>query len=284
MTRRLMRLAVVLLAGVGLIVAPGVPQAGAASTDGWVRAAHFSPDTAGVDVYLTAFSGGTTTLWLSDVGYGDVSPYRRIAAGDYAVSMRPHGASMATPAALSWNVNIAAGDSYTAAAVGMTAALKGVVFQDQLTGGTSAEARVVQASSRAVNATVKTANGTVIGSGVAFGTTTAYAALPSGTQTILATSDSDPSVTATTSLTVAGATLTTLVLLDAKGGGVTLRAIADSAGAVTAPSGSVPAGGGGTAARPTQSFTADLIAIGGGIVLLLGLALGLRRRRVRTSV
>jgi hypothetical protein len=52
---------------VALIGAPALGRVGAAA---FVRGAHFSPDTAGVDVYLTAFSGGTSTLWLSDVGYG----------------------------------------------------------------------------------------------------------------------------------------------------------------------------------------------------------------------
>ena len=47
-----------------------------------VRGAHFSPDTPGVDVYLTSLAGGTSTLWLSGVGYGDVSPYNRLPAGD----------------------------------------------------------------------------------------------------------------------------------------------------------------------------------------------------------
>ena len=71
--------------------------------------ASFAPDTASVDVYLSAFSGGTATLWLSSVGYGDVSGYEPIAAGVYAVSMRPHGAAATTPAVLTWTVDLTAG-------------------------------------------------------------------------------------------------------------------------------------------------------------------------------
>ena len=70
------------LAGVA-VVAPG--PAAAAPTQAYVRGAHFSPDTASVDVYLSAFSGGTSTLWLSSVSYGDVSGYAPIAPGTYAV-------------------------------------------------------------------------------------------------------------------------------------------------------------------------------------------------------
>jgi hypothetical protein len=260
MARRLMRL-----------------TASAAASDGWVRAAHFSPDTAGVDVYLTAFSGGTTTLWLSDVGYGDVSPYRRIASGEYAVSMRPHGVSAATPAALSWNVNVAAGDSYTAAAVGMSAQLKGVVFQDQLTPTTSGLVRVVQASSRAGTASIQSSDGTSIAKNVAFGTVTSYAPLPNGTVTVIATSDTNPSLTTQTQLAVTGDTINTLVLLDAKSAGMTLRTVVDAAGAGNVPSGSVPAGGGGTARRPHQS---GWTLLGVGVLLSTGLILLMWRRRV----
>ena len=34
-----------------------------------VRGAHFSPDTPGVDVYLTSLAGGTSTLWLFGVTF-----------------------------------------------------------------------------------------------------------------------------------------------------------------------------------------------------------------------
>src|ERR1700722_7165513 len=81
-----------------LFVAAPVGPAGAAPTsaEAFVRGAHFSPDTAAVDVYLSAFSGGTSTLWLSDVSYGDGSAYHAMTPGVYAVSMRPHGASSLT--------------------------------------------------------------------------------------------------------------------------------------------------------------------------------------------
>jgi hypothetical protein len=36
-----------------------------------------------VDVYLTSFAGGSTKLALSDVGYGAVSDYSRLAPGQY---------------------------------------------------------------------------------------------------------------------------------------------------------------------------------------------------------
>ena len=47
-------------------------------------------------VALLVGNGGTQRLWLSDVGYGDVSTYRRLTPGLYAVSMRPHNAPSTT--------------------------------------------------------------------------------------------------------------------------------------------------------------------------------------------
>ena len=72
----------------------GVPAVSVAQAPAaMIRGGHFSPNTPGVDVYLTSFAGKKTTLWLSGVGYGDVSAYQRFAPGLYSVSMRPHGAA-----------------------------------------------------------------------------------------------------------------------------------------------------------------------------------------------
>ena len=82
--------AVFVTAAVAFVTPISAANAAPVSSQAYVRGAHFSPDTGAVDVYLTAFSGGTSTLWLSSVTYGDVSNYEPIAAGVYAVSMRPH--------------------------------------------------------------------------------------------------------------------------------------------------------------------------------------------------
>jgi len=94
------------LTGCVVAVALSVSPASAApDTTAMVRGAHFSPDTPSVDVYLTSFSGGTTTLALSYVGYGDVSKYQRLQPGLYTVGMRPAGASPSTPVVFSWKLD-----------------------------------------------------------------------------------------------------------------------------------------------------------------------------------
>jgi hypothetical protein len=277
-----------------LLGTPAVGQAGAAApaaADAFVRGAHFSPDTAGVDVYLTAFSGGTSTLWLSDVGYGDVSPYRQVAAGIYAVSMRPHGAPASQKAVLSWTLNLKAGSAYTAAAVGMSSQIRssqirGVVVADTLNpppAGTGL-VRIIQASSQAGHVSVRATGGPVLTADTGFGSTTSYVSVPTGSWTLKAQSSTKPALSGTLAVAIPSASITSVVLLDARGGGLVLRTVLDAAGTANTPSGSVPAGGGGTAARPHSREAAALswAAFGcAALVLLIGVHSGRRRHIAR---
>lgn len=268
-----------------LIGAPMVTHAGAAAPaakDAFVRGAHFSPDTAGVDVYLTAFSGGTSTLWLSDVGYGDVSPYRQIAAGTYAVSMRPHGAPASQKPVLSWALNLKSGSAYTAAAIGMSKQIRGVVVADTLVPppAGSGLVRIIQASSQAGHVSVRATDGPVLTADAGFGSTTSYVAVPSGSWTLKAQSSTKPALSGTLDIAVRSASITSVVLLDARGGGVVLRTVLDAAGTANMPSGGVPAGGGGTAVRPHSDIDAAVSwAAFSGAALVLLIAVQSRRRR-----
>jgi Domain of unknown function (DUF4397) len=262
-------------AAAGLAMLAILPQASAAPAANsvsvaYVRGAHFSPDTPGVDVYLTSFSGNTTKLWLTNVGYGDVSPYFRVTPGLYVVSMRLHGAAASTPPAFSWDANVQAGSAYTAAAIGHNAALHGIVLRDNLSMPQPGHAmvRVIQAASRAAHATFEAKSGPVVASNVAFGTTTGYTEIPAGTWPIEATSTDTPSVSSSASVSIAPGSVDSLVLLDSKSSGVTLHSVVDASGAAAPPSGAVPAGGGGTA--PRHSLPIGLWTLG-----LLGLALAL---------
>jgi hypothetical protein len=276
--------ALAILLGV-TVLAP--TTASAAGSNAFVRAAHFSPDTGGVDVYLTAFTGGTSTLWLSDVGYGDVSPYLAVAAGNYAVSMRPHGASAATAPVLTWSVTLAAGSNYTAAAVGMTAQLHGIVLPDTTAMPASGRAlvRVVQASSQAGHASVKVSDGTLLTADVAFGAASDYVSVAAGSPAVTADSTTQSSLTSTSQLALASGSVDTVVLLDKAGGGIVLRSVLDAAGAAAVPVGAVPAGGGGTAdfSRSTPSVIATVAARWGlvfiGMTLVGALTLLSRTRR-----
>jgi hypothetical protein len=281
-------LLVVTVGVVGLAVPALMTTAAAAPTaqTAVVRGGHFSPDTPGVDVYLTAFSGGTSTLWLTNVGYGDVSPYGRIAAGLYAVSMRPHGAPASTPPALTWTLDAKPGAAYTAAAVGMNSQLHGIVLHDELTTPKSGAGlvRVIQAASRAPHADIVANGGPVVAKDVAFSTSTDYSTVPAGSWPITAQADSAPSVKATSDVQIASGTVSSIVVLDAKGSGITLRSIVDAAGAQTAPIGPVQAGGGGTAKQSAGPVWLRVVLIVLGVTAAGLTVAGMRRNGRRHPV
>jgi hypothetical protein len=221
----------------------------AASPMAMVRAAHFSPDTPGVDVYLKKFSGGDTNLFVPNATYAGVSPYIQVKAGIYLVTMRPHGAAPSTPALLSWTLNAQAGLVYTIAGVGTGAARHGIVLHDELTqppAGTG-KVRVIQAASRAPKADVSAVNGPSLATNVSFTATTAYTQVPAGDWSLQAHSVHNPSLTTSQTVSIPSGSVTSVLLLDGKQGGLAIRTVLDGASAPVPPSGGVPAGGGGMA-------------------------------------
>ena len=239
--------------GAGLALATGAllgaTPASAQTPDAMVRAAHFSPTTPGVDVYLSPFSG-EGKLWLSAVKYGTVSPYFRLTPGLYTVALRLHGHAATEPPALQWTLDAVGGRAYTVAGVGAGTSVKGVVIHDDLSpphDGTG-RVRVIQAASRAPTLTVTATQGSqVVAKDVAFATTSPYSTVKSGDLSLDATA-TDSSVSTTSTVDVKSATVTSVLVLDAQGSGITIRAIVDSSGTANTPRGPVSAGGGGTAA------------------------------------
>jgi hypothetical protein len=267
---------------VAAIAPAAVADAAPVSAQAYVRGAHFSPDTGAVDVYLTAFSGGTSTLWLSSVNYGDVSSYAPIAAGEYAVSMRAHGAAASSPPVLTWTVDITAGSAYTAAAVGTNNQLRGIVLQDSTTppAAHTGLVRVIQASSQAGHVSVTAQNGPVVVSDIAYGAASGYASVPSGSWNLITQSTTQPALTKDMSVTVGSGTLSSVVVLDQAGGGIVVRDVLDSSGASTIPIGSVSAGGGGTARPAGSNGYAELSVVAFAVAALLMLS-SIQRRRQR---
>lgn len=250
-----MRVLGTLVLATGATLAVSAP-AHAADPGAMIRGAHFSPTTPGVDVYLSSFSGGSSRLWLPSVTYGAVSPYQRITPGLYTVAMRAAGASANTKPVLSWTLNARSGKAYTVAGIGAGASVRGIVIGDDLSSPPAGQGRVrvIQAASRAPVVTVTAKNGPVIARAAAFATTTAYANVPAGRWTLSAVSgDRTAPVSTSAAVSVVSGVNTSVLLLDAKSSGITLRTVQDSSSAATAPVGSVPAGGGGTAGLPRAS-------------------------------
>ena len=128
--------ALVTLASGLLLAAAPTASAGtaapAAGRDGWIRLAHLSPNTPPVDVYLYSFGDPKAKTVLKHVAYGDVSPYMKVASGEYSVAMRAAGAKPGSPPVLSTSVHIAPGAAYTVAGLGPAKALRLAVLHDRL--------------------------------------------------------------------------------------------------------------------------------------------------------
>src|SRR5215467_15477163 len=147
-SRRLIRVLGAALTGALALIALAVPTASAsASSNGYVRLAHFSPNTPAVDVYLYSFGDSSAEVVLHHVAYGDTSPYETLAAGEYTVAMRAAGAAPTTKPALSASLTVEARNSYTVAGLGPESGLRLSVLDDQLTPPDGkALVRVIQAS------------------------------------------------------------------------------------------------------------------------------------------
>lgn len=289
-THRLARLALVFAVALTTSLALA-PVAGAVPTsqDAAIRAAHFSPTTPGVDVYLSPFAGGkgASKLWLSKVSYGMVSGYQPLTPGIYTVSMRPAGAPASSPPVLTWTLDAKPHAAYTVAGVGAGTAVRGVVVKDNLSSPPPGEGRVrvIQAASRAPVAKISASGGHLISPAVHFASVSGYQTLPVGTWRVNAVSTSSPTVETSAPVTVRNGQVTSILVLDARTSGITLRTVLDSASAGVMPSDAVPAGAGGTATTFVGSANhTGLRVIGGlgGLALigLVGVVTLVRRTRI----
>jgi hypothetical protein len=284
--------AMAVLASSWLIAGSPAASAAPAPAQAVIRAAHFSPTTPGVDVYLTPFAGGgTKTAWLSGVSYGAVSGYQSLTPGLYTVAMRLAGASPSTPPALSWVLDAKAGAAYTIAGVGAGSSVRGVVIPDDLSAPPAGDGlvRVIQAASRAPVVSVADASGSVIAPSAQFASVTSYASVAAGSLDIKATSTSDPSITTDSTVDIKSGQITSILLLDGKSGGITLRTLVDSASAGLVPVGAVPAGAGGAAtsyldvadSAPGGRSLALTVGLPLAGLLMLGVGVGVLRRAGR---
>lgn len=243
--KRVVRTACVVLLTTG-VSAVGLPEADAADS-GLLRLAHLSPDTPSVDVYVDSVSTPSDKLVLHGVSYGTISDYQQVAPGTYTVAMRSSGAAADTPPVLSTTVQVSAQNARTVAGVGYFAKLGLEVLTDDLVLPPAGKARlrVITAAATAKALTVSLSGGAPLASALPFAKTTGYVDVPAGRTTLQVTPDG----AAATSLpvTLAAGSVYSVVVLDRKGGGLTVRTVLDAASAHVMPVGGVETGAGGTA-------------------------------------
>ena len=263
-----------------LLTIPAVASASAATTStaatagtGWIRLAHFSPNTPAVDVYLYSFGDASAQIVLHHVAYGDASPYEQVPTGDYTVAMRAAGASATSSPVLSASVDVVAGHAYTVAGLGPESGLRLQVLDDQLTTPSGqALVRIIQASLKQSVVSVSW-GGTTLNGKLAFGSVTSYQTVSPGTASLLVTGSGG---SAKVSIPLAAGTVHTLVVLDGAKG-LQVDDLVDAAGSATDPVGGAATGFGGMAPRAPSSPLPWLAVIGAG--LLLAVAGGRRLRR-----
>ncbi|WP_448640697.1 DUF4397 domain-containing protein [Geodermatophilus sp. URMC 63] len=267
MTRTSRILAVTALAA----AVTGLPMATAsAAQGGLLRLAHLSPDTPAVDVYVDSVADPAAGQVFPGVDYGTVSAYQDVPPGTYAISMRAAGADPDSPPVLSTTVQVTADSARTVAGVGPFADLGLEVLQDDLTPppAGSSRLRVIAAAAAADTLDVAVPGGPALAADLAFADTTGYVDVPAGATSITVTpEDGQPTELP---VQVAAGSVYSVLVLDAPGGGLTVRTALDAASPGVVPVGGVEAGAGGTAPEgPPLPVVA--VAVGGSLAVGAGL-------------
>jgi hypothetical protein len=276
-------LAPLLMAVLGLFtlmsgVMAAAPAASASSGAGWIRLAHLSPNTPPVDVYLYSFGNSHAMIVLHHVSYGTVSPYEKVAAGEYTVAMRAAGASPNSAPVLSTSVHVAPGAAYTVAGMGPAKGLRLQVLRDELTAPPGkSRVRVIQASLKHNKVTIM-AGGQTLAKDLPFGHVTSYVTASPGTWRVHV---EGMGAMGAREVTLAAGSIYTLVVLDSPGNGLEIDPLEDAAGSTAMPQGGADTGLGGTAPSPAPSpvLWAGLVAAGA----LLACAGAFRMRRTRST-
>jgi hypothetical protein len=249
---------VLLCAAVGVLVgALGIPHAAADDAVGLLRIAHLSPDTPAVDVALSPLHAGDGAP-LTDpgpdvatgLGYGDVSAFADVRPGSYAVSLRAAGTGHGTPPVLTARVDVPAGEARTVAVTGLFADLGLESLPDDLSAppAGSARVRVLSAAAGIRSVDVGLEGGPALATALPFGGTGSPVVVPAGSTIVWV--DGAPGSATALPVTWTPGSITTLLVLDAPGGGLTVRVVLDAAGPAVVPTGAVEAGGGGSAGLP----------------------------------
>jgi hypothetical protein len=299
--RRLVLLtaATTLLGSAGAAIAAGSPAAYAATTGapaatgaqaisaaadqgnaGWVRCANLSQGTP-EDVYLYSFGDPGNPTVLMNEGYGGVSSYMQLSAGEYTVAVRPVGAASSSPASITTSFMVSAGTNYTVASLETAAGRRLQVLQDQIAAPNGeALVRVIQASSKQPQVTVSIGADTLARQ-LALGSVTSYQAVQPGTPTV---EFSTPDGHAAQPVTLAAGSVHTIVVLDGTSG-LKIENLTDAAASQVAAKGGAATGLGGTAPGPPAPGLAPWLAtLAAGLLLAVAGGFGLRRSRRTDAV
>lgn len=141
-----------------------------------VRVLHASPDAPAVDVYVDG------AAVLTNVGFGAISSYLEVPAGDHQVQVFAAGADPAVDAAvIDATVPLAAGSASTIAATNSIESIEAQVIADTPSPvGDAAQVRVIHLSADTPPVDIAPDGGDEIIQGLAYPTATEYLTVPAG--------------------------------------------------------------------------------------------------------
>lgn len=259
----------------GPMVATAAPALATGADQGWVRCADLSPGTP-EDVYLYPFGNPSHPTMLMHQGYGSVSEYMPVSAGQYTLAMRPPGASASSPPTVSTSFMVSAGANYTVASIGSASSRRLKVLNDEMASaaGSKALVRVIQASVKQPQVTISVGSD-VLARQLAFGSASSYQSVRPGSPTV---TFSAPGGHTAMAVTLTAGSVHTLVVLDGTSG-LTIDNLTDAAGSMNSPRGGAATGFGGTAPIAGPGLAPWLGTLAGGVLLALAGTVGLRRSR-----
>lgn len=245
-----------------------VPAAAAKAAPGQakVRVAHFSPDASYVDVYMVSLN---RKQLFPNVFYKTVSSYWAVSAGPFTYEVRAAGATPESEPVIQVKGNLAAGKSYTVAAVGRRDQLQGLLLRDDMAPSAPGKAKVrfLDAALDLPTVDIAVAGGRVLESRLAYPEPTGYRQLDSGRYRVEVRRAGADAVLVKGTVAVKPGTVTSVALLGGAGEPRELYAFSDAAGSRSAPAGGIRTGAGGTApssrgpAAPTEASPAEVEAV-----------------------
>ena len=225
-----------------------VPAAAAKAAPGQakVRVAHFSPDASYVDVYMVSLN---RKQLFPNVFYKTVSSYWAVSAGPFTYEVRAAGATPESEPVIQVRGNLAAGKSYTVAAVGRRDQLQGLLLRDDIAPSAPGKAKVrfLDAALDLPTVDIAVAGGRVLESRLAYPEPTGYRQLDSGRYRVEVRRAGADAVLVKGTVAVKPGTVTSVALLGGAGEPRELYAFSDAAGSRSAPAGGIRTGAGGTA-------------------------------------
>jgi Domain of unknown function (DUF4397) len=258
-----------LLLVVGLALAPATASAAAATS--MLRIAQLDPDQGNLELTVSSVADPNQKVLIASLGYGELSDYRNVEAGDYVIATRKAGST--EPPMVAKTVSVQAGTTTTVATVGAEGGV--TTFTDDLSAPDPTQARVRVINAAAPQLDVRGPAGEDIASGLARGAAGPYATLAPGETRLSVTPAGAPAAELPVTL---GANEVSSIVLTSSDGALRARVVVDAGGPPVVPPGPVHAGFGGAAAEQNPYRAA-----GSAVLVVLAAAAALVSARLARS-